>query len=737
MRGFQSRGFRRLRRPIWGPPLGASPFTSPKDPDAPVHDPSGKGQTGKGQNHARDKPDGGDNTGAQDFPPPQTTREIYIQAKLRAQAAKSQAGDKQSGQKRTGHKPADLAARLQPNSSLPQRPLPYRPTRMDPDPYHTAPGPDWPKPQTEQSAPIPEQAEQQAANLPGAVTGVFRAEALSLRKVDLSRHRPSAPLLNRMPASFWLRHRAIPWVQLGDTIAIAFASEQDAVDQKEALTACFGPFIPVLAPSLQIFTLLQDYFKTAMARQASYSVPPDLSSRTLFLHSKRLKQLLPVCTVFTLAVLFPLEVFSVCCGGALVLLLLFTGLKLCGLFAYLLHSAQRGSAPGPTIAAGPLPTISVLVPLYKEAAISSALLKRLARLTYPQDRMEVFLVLEEEDTLTKNTIKEATLPPWMSALEVPAWGDLRTKPRAMNYALNYCRGDIIGVWDAEDAPEPDQLHKVAAAFAAAPAEVACFQGVLDYYNPRANWISRSFTLEYASWFRIVLQGIAKLDLVVPLGGTTMFMRRAVLDSLGGWDAHNVTEDADLGVRLYRAGYRTRMLKTATYEEASCTVKTWIRQRSRWLKGLMATYLVHMRHPLHLAQELAWRGFLGFQAFFLGAIGQFLLAPFLWTYWLVVLGLPHPSATILPDGLLFLGVSSLLSFELLGMGLAALGAIASGRANLAFWVPVLPFYYLMGPIAVYKALYELLYNPFYWDKTSHGMHPPDTNTQGYLPPEGDP
>ena len=161
------------------------------------------------------------------------------------------------------------------------------------------------------------------------------------------------------------------------------------------------------------------------------------------------------------------------------------------------------------------------------------------------------------------------------------------------------------------------------------------------------------------------------------------------------------------------------------------------ERSRWLKGFMATYLVHMRRPLHLAHTLGWRGFLGFQAFFLGTIGQFLLAPFLWTYWLVILGLPHPSAAILPEMLLFLGVSSLLFFEALGMGLAACGALASGRSRLALWVPFLPFYYLMGPIAAYKALYELLYNPFFWDKTSHGMSPPDSNAQEHLTSDCEP
>lgn len=677
MRGLQSRGFKRLRRPIWitQPGTGSSVLAAPKDTVQ------------------------------------ESARQVYLRGK---------------NHRRGDPPPAAKQGRQAPPGAPESAPL-----------AAPASGAVAPK-----DRPAHQPAHQKEHAASQSVAGVFRAEALALRSVDLRKHRPSALLLNRMPASFWLRHCAIPWVQLGDTIAIAFASAAEAESQRQTLSACFGPFIPVLAPAAQISPLLQAHFKTAMARQASNSIAPDLSSRTLFQHSKRLKQLLPVSAFLCLSVLFPLTVFSFCCGAALLFLLMFTGLKLCGLVAHLFPKLHSGPASLPLHNPQKqppehLPKISVLVPLYKESAISSALLKRLARLTYPQDRMEVLLVLEAGDSLTQQTISEATLPPWISAIEVPAWGELRTKPRAMNYALNFCQGEIVGVWDAEDAPQPDQLQKVAAAFAAASPEVACFQGVLDYYNPRANLISRCFTLEYASWFRIVLPGIARLGLVVPLGGTTMFVRRAVLDKLGGWDAHNVTEDADLGVRLYRAGYRTQMLATATYEEASCHIAPWVRQRSRWLKGFMATYLVHMRQPLHLARGLGWRGFLGFQAFFLGTIGQFLLAPFLWTYWLVFLGLPHPSTAVLPDMLLFLGVSSLISFEALGMGIAACGAFASGRPRLALWVPILPLYYLMGPIAVYKALYELLYNPFFWDKTSHGMHPPDRNAQEHVASDQDP
>ena len=186
------------------------------------------------------------------------------------------------------------------------------------------------------------------------------------------------------------------------------------------------------------------------------------------------------------------------------------------------------------------------------------------------------LVLEQHDTVTRDTIARTELPSWISVIEVPSANRLTTKPRALNYALDFCRGSIIGVWDAEDAPEPDQIEKVVTSFQDAPESVACLQGVLDYYNPKTNWISRCFTIEYATWWRMILPGVAQLGLVIPLGGTTLFFRRNILEKLCGWDAHNVTEDADLGIRLARHGYVTELIPTVTFEEANCRAWPWVK-----------------------------------------------------------------------------------------------------------------------------------------------------------------
>lgn len=423
--------------------------------------------------------------------------------------------------------------------------------------------------------------------------------------------------------------------------------------------------------------------------------------------------------VCALTIAFPLAVFGLLAFWAALTLVVSFCLKLA---AFIARLSRGGKTPplrlGP-VPGAPLPRVSIMVPLFRETEIAHALIARLQRLTYPKCLLDVILVLEEEDDLTRQTLAQIDLPPWMRAVVVPD-GQPRTKPRAMNYALDFCEGDIIGIFDAEDAPTPDQITAVARRFQQAPPDVVCLQGILDYYNPRQNWLARCFTIEYATWFRMIMPGMALLGLAIPLGGTTLYFRRDALEKLGGWDAHNVTEDADLGFRLARHGYRTEMIATVTGEEANCHIWPWIRQRSRWLKGYMTTYLVHMRDPRLLYRQLgAWK-FWGFQAHFVTALSQFVLAPVLWSFWLVLLGLPHPLDPVLGRDMLVTLCSLFLTVEILGMVINAAAVTGPDHRHLLPWVPTMHFYAPLGAIAAYKALYELVLKPFFWDKTAHGL-----------------
>jgi glycosyltransferase XagB len=383
----------------------------------------------------------------------------------------------------------------------------------------------------------------------------------------------------------------------------------------------------------------------------------------------------------------------------------------------------RSPLPGPEPASdGIQPVVSIIVALYREASIAPRLVRRLALLDYPAELLDVILAVEAEDHVTLDALATAELPPWMRVVIVPE-GQVKTKPRALNHALDHARGAIIGVYDAEDAPEPDQILKVIERFQRSGPDVACLQGVLDYYNPCTNWLSRCFTIEYAGWFRLVLPGLARLGLVVPLGGTTLFFRRDVLDQLGAWDAHNVTEDADLGLRLARHGYRTELVDTVTFEEANCRTFPWIKQRSRWIKGYIMTWAVHMRQPRLLWRQLGPKGFWGFQVLFLGTIAQFLLAPLLWSFMVLTFGFGHPMFDALPMPFIWaiFGIFFLSEVANILIGALGLGRTAHGLSRI--WVLTLKVYFPLASLAAYKGLVELATRPFYWDKTTHGLFDP--------------
>ncbi|NOD93441.1 glycosyltransferase [Ruegeria sp. HKCCD4884] len=536
---------------------------------------------------------------------------------------------------------------------------------------------------------------------------------------DLEQIPPMPGLCDLKPVGFWLKHNVIPWMRVGPLLLVATARPDRFPDVTHEMQDCDYTIIPVLAASDQIDRTIARQFSRPLAEAAETRVDAEQSCRNWTVGS-RIAPSLTALGIVVLFATFPQLGLAVLLTAAVGTLVLFAVLRTAGALTYLRHSFQK--KPEASDAAIPLrqPCVSIMVPLYKEREIADALVQRLKRLTYPKALLDVILVLEEKDEVTRATLAQVDLPSWMRIVEVPELGGLTTKPRAMNYALDFCRGDFVGVWDAEDAPQPDQIERVVAHFTQAAPQVVCLQGSLDYYNPRTNWRSRCFTIEYNSWFRIILPGIARMGLVVPLGGTTFFFRRDKLLKLGGWDAHNVTEDADLGVRLCRAGYRTELVDTTTYEEANFRAWPWVKQRSRWLKGFMVTYLVHMRSPKKLLRDLGVAQFLGFQAFFLGTLGQFLLAPVLWLFWLSTLGLVNPMAQVVPQLVATALIILFLTTEALSVCVGCLAVWARERRFLLPWVPTMALYYPLGVVAAYKALWELVTNPFFWDKTQHGQ-----------------
>ncbi len=537
---------------------------------------------------------------------------------------------------------------------------------------------------------------------------------------DFDKTAPDVRLIDRLGADECLRRGLLPWCQVGGTVIIASCRPEQFEDLRPRLSALFGPVRMAVASETAMHEALLRSRQRKLALSAETRVAAHESCREMDI--RKLTRMMSSLAVLglILALLSPMSAAILLTAWAVLTLVVSTGLKIAAAFAQASTARTRQSTFSSRRTKTALPTVSIMLPLFKEREVATRLIKRVSRLTYPRELLDICLVVEEDDTVTQDAIASTDLPRWMRQIIVPR-GGVKTKPRAMNFALDFCRGSIIGIYDAEDAPEPEQIHKVVAHFAQTGPEVACVQGILDFYNARTNWLSRCFTVEYATWFRVILPGYERMGLAVPLGGTTLFFRREAIEELGGWDAHNVTEDADLGIRLARHGYRTELLHTVTEEEANCRLWPWVKQRSRWLKGYAMTYAMHMQNPRTLWRDLgAWR-FFGVQALFLGALSQFVLAPFLWSFWLFPLGLPHPMRAILPhDVLVVLGTIFLLS-EVVTVAVGMVATSTPKHKWLWPWVPTLHFYYPLATLAALKGLWEMVTKPYYWDKTAHGVH----------------
>ncbi|MDO1481916.1 glycosyltransferase [Rhodococcus ruber] len=367
-----------------------------------------------------------------------------------------------------------------------------------------------------------------------------------------------------------------------------------------------------------------------------------------------------------------------------------------------------------------LPTYTVLVPAYNEPEVVGDLIAAMTAIDYPAGKLQVLLLLEEDDAVTIAAAREAGLGEIVEILLVPA-ADPRTKPKACNYGLHFATGDVVTIFDAEDLPDPLQLRRVAVAFDRLGDDVACVQAKLAFHNGTQNMLTGWFTADYALWFNFVLPGLMRSNSPIPLGGTSNHIRRSVFDEIGAWDPYNVTEDADLGVRIAESGYRTAVLDSTTLEEANSDPINWIRQRSRWYKGYLQTWLVHVRRPVQLWRGIGTVGMLRFTTLLAGTP---IIACLNMVFWLItiswLLGQPFLVEEIFPWYVYFPALISLVfgNSAVLYMNLVA----CRETGNSALWLACLtvPLYWLMMSVAAIKGTYQLIRNPSYWEKTFHGL-----------------
>jgi glycosyltransferase XagB len=402
---------------------------------------------------------------------------------------------------------------------------------------------------------------------------------------------------------------------------------------------------------------------------------------------------------------------------------------------------------------GGWPLYTVLVPLYKERNVARNILVALGKLDYPHDRLDVKFLLEADDPDTLEAITNAGIPAYAEVVVVPA-GQPKTKPRACNHGLDRARGEFLVIFDAEDRPEPDQLKQAVLAFRDSEEHIVCLQAQLAYHNHAQNLLTRWFALEYNVWFRRYLDGLVALGVPIPLGGTSNHFRTRILRDIGGWDPFNVTEDCDLGVRLYMAGHHTRTLDSTTWEEANSRVGNWIRQRSRWLKGYLITHLVWGRRPWLLVAKLGPWGALGFilsvfcvsilsalnlVLWAISGVYATLLAVDLtnghglwellttrdllqerWSWPMIFQGTGEDPVLAMMSQVFFAASVALILGNLAFILINFIAGRRPGQRGLLFAALISPLYWILLAIAAWKGMWQLIFKPHYWEKTVHGL-----------------
>jgi glycosyltransferase XagB len=367
-----------------------------------------------------------------------------------------------------------------------------------------------------------------------------------------------------------------------------------------------------------------------------------------------------------------------------------------------------------------LPAYTILIPLYDEANVVDQIKEAMTSIDYPAEKLDIWITLEEYDTKTKEAIIRAEFPEHFKIFILP---DVKpkTKPKALNAVFPQVRGKFLVIYDAEIVPEPDQLKKAYLAFKKNP-EISCFQTRLDHYNADKNLLTKLFNAEFSFYFDLFLPGLQRFDCPIPLSGHSTHFVTEVLRKVGGWDPYNVTEDCDLGIRLCREGYKTHILDSFSYEEATPTLKSWVNQRTRWMKGFIQTSVVHLRNPLRFMEEVG--GLKNFIAFVFTVPGTVIVNLLNLLYWVLLLSWIFTQSNFIqvlfPGPILYVSTLSFILGNFLFIYLNIVSVYQRKRYSIVRYLVLTPLYWFLLAVSTVKALFEFIFKPFHWAKTSHGF-----------------
>ncbi|HEU5038426.1 MAG TPA: glycosyltransferase [Nocardioides sp.] len=550
------------------------------------------------------------------------------------------------------------------------------------------------------------------------------SEMYQMQRVGLADFTPEMEVARRLPEPLAQACQAIPVAATEDLVLLAVARPLDAEQAAEVEEALGAPFRQLLANRTELDQLIQHVHARHYAEVSTrllMETRPEESAHVVISGGQKAALVLAAIVVVVCGVIWPLPTVITLVALCSLLYLVVSVYKF-RLTMRALGTHLETDVTDEEIAAldeRHLPIYTILVPLYKEAAIVPRLVRDINALDYPRTRLDVKLLCEEDDEETVAKIRSMDLPPHFHLVVVPD-SQPKTKPKACNYGLQLATGSYCVIFDAEDRPDPDQLKKAVIAFMRVAENVVCIQAKLNHFNQDQNLLTAWFANEYSMHFELILPAMGASESPIPLGGTSNHFITAKLRELGAWDPFNVTEDADLGIRLHREGYRTAMIDSTTLEEANSQVPNWIRQRSRWNKGYIQTWLVHMRRPLQLLSATGLRGFLSFNLT-MGTAFVLLLNPIFWGLTTLYVFTQAGFIEQLFPGIVYYVASALLfigNFVFVYLNVA--GSLQRGEFSLTRTALLSPLYWGLMSWAAWKGFIQLFTNPFYWEKTTHGL-----------------
>ncbi|HUZ29573.1 MAG TPA: glycosyltransferase [Solirubrobacteraceae bacterium] len=550
------------------------------------------------------------------------------------------------------------------------------------------------------------------------------AQQLEIPVVDLREFEPEPETLSIVPEPISRDLGVFPVAAENGKLYVASDDtlSPEAVERLRADTTL--EIRVLLAPRNDIEELMRRMFADSYSATATGELltrfPEDCANRVVTA-SQRSMLILGSVAIVALLVVFPIPTLVGLVAAASVFYTAVSLYKLKVVYSALGHEYEIDITPEEVAALDErtLPVYTILVPLYKEAAVVPRLVSGMEGLDYPKTKLDIRLLCEEGDEETIAAIQSLGLPPYFKLVVIPD-SQPKTKPKACNYGLLQAEGEYVVIFDAEDRPDPDQLKRVVLAYSKAAPSVTCIQCKLNYFNQNQNLLTRWFTAEYSMWFDLLLPGLDAGDVPIPLGGTSNHFITDRLIELGAWDPFNVTEDADLGIRLHKSGYQTAIVDSTTLEEANSRLSNWVNQRSRWIKGYIQTWLVHMRHPGRLIRASGIRSFLSFQLI-VGGTFIFLLNPIFWLLTTVfVFTQAHVIREMFPSVVFYIAAVQLVIGNFVFVYLNVAGSLERRHFSLVKYALASPLYWGLMSIAAWRGFIQLFTNPFYWEKTEHGL-----------------